>query len=86
MAADPIADTLQNMLGDGMLTGYYVVAEFMGANGKRHWLADYPEEQTLAHSIGLIEWAKLALSTEAVEYFQTLAALQELDEEEGDDS
>lgn len=88
MATDPIGDTLQNMLGDkGMVTGYYVVAEFIGESGQRHWLADYPEEQTVAYSIGLIEWARLGLAAEATDYFQTLAALQELaaEEEEEDD-
>lgn len=85
MATDPVADTLQSMIAGsgGMLVGYYVMAEFIGDDGRRHWLADFPEEQTLSYSIGLVEWARLALRAEAQHNFDLIAAME--DDDEGDD-
>lgn len=82
MAIDPVGNALQAMLseGGGMVVGYYVIAEFIGPDGRRHWLADFPEEQTLSYSIGLIEWARLALRAEAQANFDMIAAEDEDDE------
>lgn len=86
MAAEPIANALAEMLGDkGMILGYYLVAEFMNSDGRRLWLADYPEDQPLSHSVGLVEWARMGLATEASDYFQTIAALAELEDDDEED-
>lgn len=82
---DAIEQALQKIVGNGMVTGYYLVGEFIGEDGKRYWLADYPEEQSLAHSVGLLEWGRLTLKAEAQDYFDRLAIASIVAEEEGEE-
>jgi hypothetical protein len=84
MSDDPMGEALQRIVGKGMMTGYYVVGEFINEDGKRCWLADYPTEQSLSYSIGLLEWGRLTLKAEAQEYFDRLA-LAAMDDEDEDD-
>lgn len=80
-----IEQALQNIVGTGMVTGYYLVGEFIGEDGKRYWLADYPEEQSLAHSVGLLEWGRLTIRAEVQDYFDRLAIASIVAEEEGEE-
>ena len=83
---DPVGVALQKIVGNGMVTGYYVVGEFINEDGKRCWLADYPTDQGLSYSIGLLEWGRLTLKAEAQEYFDRLAlAAMEAEEDEDED-
>lgn len=82
---DPVGTALQSIIGNGMVTGYYVVGEFINEDGKRCWLADYPEGQSLSYSIGLIEWARLTLKAEAQNYFDVLEASRYSPEDDEED-
>lgn len=79
---DALAEFVKDRYGNGMVTNYFVIAEFIDEDGDVAWLTKSPEHQSLATTLGLIEWVRLDLQ------LQSEIALRKLyydeDEEDGD--
>lgn len=62
--------------GGGMVTGYYLIAGFIDADGDHGWLYATPEDQQMATTMGLLQWGQGCAQYEQHKY---------LEEIEGDD-
>jgi hypothetical protein len=67
-----VANHIRSIHGDGMLTGYYIVAEFIDADGDECWFTKSPERQTLNKTLGLMAFADADLKYQTQLYLAKL--------------
>jgi hypothetical protein len=80
--AEQVRDLITQQLaadGGGMVTGFYLAAEFVDGDGDRGWMYASPEGQGLSQTMGIIEFAK------GVVRFEQQAYLVELTEDDNDE-
>jgi hypothetical protein len=68
-----IAEHIRGIHGEGMLTGFYLVAEFIDSDGDECWFTKSPERQTLTRTLGLMAFARADIEHQTVEYLKALA-------------
>lgn len=68
-----IAEHIRGIHGEGMLTGFYLVAEFIDTDGDECWFTKSPERQTLTRTLGLMAFAQADIEYQTVQYLDRLA-------------
>lgn len=55
---DPILAAVQHSLGEGMLTNYICIAEWIDSDGDKRTYSAAMEDQVLHETLGLLDWAQ----------------------------
>lgn len=84
MPSDKVENALHEHIreleGSGMLTAYYLVAEFLDKDGTPSWMTLSHADQSITTSMGLIEWARTDVHRQAGRFLDFI-----YDDDEGDD-
>lgn len=75
--AEQVRDLLTEALsaegGGGMVTGFYLAAEFIDSDGDRGWMYASPDGQGFSQTMGIIEFARGVVRFEQHAYLVELA-------------
>jgi hypothetical protein len=73
---DALADTIREAVeqwlarnGGGMVTAYAMAVNYYDADGEQCWATAHAEQQTPAHTLGLLRWHTMSVEHEVQGYF-----------------
>jgi hypothetical protein len=67
-----VRDAVDNWLaanGGGMVTAYAMAVNYYDSEGEQSWATAHNDEQTPAHTLGLLRWHTLAVERDIGHYF-----------------